>query len=180
MGRISTKEKYGLSDERLIRLWDTLKSTKKISAELGCSDQTTRKLLKEAGLDYSEIRVPRARKNKGAFAQWLRENPSVTLPRDFKAISEMSNCSLSMVRTYFYREQDRYYRKWETYLPFWVKTQEGFGPDGSITRSSIEAISFTVDRFDFNCHVKMAIKGGGYLKVNLPKHLMDTKVGDLI
>jgi hypothetical protein len=180
MGRVSTKEKYGLTDEALLDMWELHKSTKKISKKLGCSDQTTRKLLKEAGLDYSETRIPRDRKNKGAFAQWLRDNPSVSLPRDFKAISELSNCSLSMVRTYFYREQDRYYRKWETYLPFWIKSKEGFGPEDKIPPSSIQSVSFTVDRYSFNCKVKMTLKEGGRLEYTLSKHLLDTKVGDLI
>lgn len=162
MSRLSTVERLNLTDNDIRRAWDDFGAVKTVAAEWGCSAQTARKLLKSVGVDLKPSPTSPDRERKGEFAQWLQDNPDTPLPRNCVEIAEISGIPYGNVKSYYYRTASDRYEQWEKALPGWLETAFPVVTDAGITipRSRLKACSFSIDRFRFNCKVKLITTSG--------------------
>ena len=115
-GQPSVLLAYDISEDRIVRTYESWGSCRKAADILGIHHSTVSKYLREAGIKVNEsgwsyvntekLRDRHLHKRKGKFAQWLRDHQNVQLPRDYKKIAEITNLNYDTIRGYFRRNEE--------------------------------------------------------------------------
>ena len=102
-----------ITPRKLIAAYSVHKSAGKAARALGVSKPTMLRYLRQYGLEINPRGGPwrkgmkLTRKSYSKFAQWLRENPDVELPKSPSKIAEITGLSSDTIRSYMKRLRNR-------------------------------------------------------------------------
>jgi len=107
VGRRSLLDKCFFTVEDVVTAYEE-GDVKSAAKHFKTSTKTIRKYLKLGGLTLKRgprKGQPHKSRHYSAFADWLRQNPKVVLPRSPSKIAEVTGCSLDAVKGYLYRRR---------------------------------------------------------------------------
>lgn len=172
-------DKAGITEEEFIELYYEAPTTQDLANKLGCTKRSIRNYVSKLALPRKSKPTAKSthinRFHLGEFAQWMKENPQVVLPRSSKEIAELTGIERNKIDTYLSRRR-RLIRKRIRKLPNRLPPH----PDGYTTKGGqvypAEALTegtWSLDpwayKVDFTCH----IRGGGPQPIQIRKTIED-------
>jgi len=161
MGGRNIEQIKNISIARIIRTYEKFGTARKAAQVLGITHQTVCKYLKKAGVTlkksgwdtWNKLRVGKESYKHSQFADWLREHPRTTLPRDAREISKITGVSLQAVRSYFKRQYNKskyYISKLGDFKQYDAQLTaiDSEGEDFKWPLNKLSRYIYSVDRYD--------------------------------
>lgn len=106
MGGPDIEEMKNITPQRIIKTYQKYKTARRTAEVLGITHPTVTKYLKKAGIttyepgwvSWQELRAGKESFKHSKFAEWLRNNEGVKLPRNIKRISEITKLSKDTIK----------------------------------------------------------------------------------
>ena len=165
--------KLSLTIEDLVKLYDECQSVDELARDLDCSTRTIRKYLNGAGIRAKAKPRRKPRRETGAFATWLRDNPGVVLPRSVSEIAEMTGIKRTTINSHLIYRQRKLYDEMKAQMPDYVKS---FMDNGKLKimrytfpLAAVKRLTLTVDRFSLKLTICLYMKDGSQFRFKTTK-----------
>jgi len=151
---------HGVSKKKVLAAYRFYRSSREVAEALRLSHtsviRTVRELgagseLKPRGREKVQMYSERSGRKSSKFGKWLEAHKDEPMPRDFKEIARISDCSYSAVTSYFYRER-KALKQYLGNLPDLRKHNVALRDiEGDVYETQdFDSYSFRVDRFTLN------------------------------
>jgi len=162
-----------LTEEDLIQLYISCESVDEIASDLNCSTRTIRKYLNAAGIIAKAKPKRKPRRETGAFATWLRDNPHTVLPRSVSEIATMTNIKRSTVNSHLIYRQRKVYAAIRPLIGDYIKSYVDNGKlkleKFTFPVKSLKRVTLTVDRFSLKLTVTAYLRDGSKFRFKTTK-----------
>lgn len=155
--RDALREK-GITKEELAKKYEELGSLRALSQWSGISFPTVQKYIKSMGI--SKEPGSGDHRHYGAVANWLWENPKVTLPRSYKKMSEIMGLDVKTVRDYWKRRRKAVRDELNDLPEFWTLDKVGNLGGRAFMPHLAKSYEIEIDKYDMSLLINVKYKTG--------------------
>lgn len=157
-------QRLSLTTDDLVMLYEQCESVDELARDLGCSTRTIRKYLNAEGIRAKAKPHRKPRRETGAFATWIRDNPDVTLPRSVSEIAALTGIKRTTINSHLIYRQRKLYDemsgKIADYLQSYIDNGKLKLMKFTFPVRALKRVTLTVDRFSLTLTVTVYLKDG--------------------